>query len=212
VPLTRLPPGQVAAIVTSLEMRDRPRPRPLPDSDLRLVRWPAPEPAKYRALFRRVGEPWLWFSRLVMSDAELTRIIRNPGVQVFAVEDRAAVEVGMLELDFREPATCELSFFGLVPELAGRGHGRWLMAQALAGAHLHARPPLRARLLPRPGLHAVRPRGRDVRRPALERPPSRKRRPARADHQVILVIARSAATKQSREPGRAFWIASLRSQ
>jgi GNAT superfamily N-acetyltransferase len=131
VPLTRLPPGQVAAIVTSLEMRDRPRPRPLPDSDLRLVRWPAPEPAKYRALFRRVGEPWLWFSRLVMSDAELTRIIRNPGVQVFAVEDRAAVEVGMLELDFREPATCELSFFGLVPELAGRGHGRWLMAQAL---------------------------------------------------------------------------------
>jgi GNAT superfamily N-acetyltransferase len=132
VPLTRLPPSQVAAIVTSLEMRERPRPRPLPDSDLRLVRWPAPEPAKYRALFRRVGEPWLWFSRLVMSDAELTRIIRDPAVQVFAVEDRAGIEVGMLELDFREPATCELSFFGLVPELAGRGHGRWLMAQALA--------------------------------------------------------------------------------
>jgi GNAT superfamily N-acetyltransferase len=132
VPLTPLPPRQVAAIVTSLEMRERPRPRPLPDSNLRLVGWPMPEPGKYRALFRRVGEPWLWFSRLVMSDAELTRIIRNPGVQVFAVEDRAGIEVGMLELDFREPATCELSFFGLVPELAGRGHGRWLMAQALA--------------------------------------------------------------------------------
>ena len=27
---------------------------------------------------------------------------------------------------------CEIGFFGLVPELAGQGHGRWLMAQAMA--------------------------------------------------------------------------------
>src|SRR3546814_7755973 len=38
----------------------------------------------------------------------------------------------MLELDFRHPGQCELSYVGLVPDLAGQGHGRWLMAHALA--------------------------------------------------------------------------------
>ena len=37
----------------------------------------------------------------------------------------------MLELDFRTPGACELSYVGLVHELTGQGHGRWLMAQAL---------------------------------------------------------------------------------
>lgn len=132
--LVPVPSGQIATIVTSLEMRDRPKPRPMPSSDLRLVRWPHPELTKYRALFRRVGEPWLWFSRLVLPDDDATRIITDERVRIFAVEDRAGIEVGMLELDFRESGECELAYFGLVPELAGRGHGRWLMAQALAMA------------------------------------------------------------------------------
>lgn len=132
--LTPIPAGQVATIVTSLEMRARPKPRPLPASDLRLTRWTQPGLARYRALFRRVGEPWLWFSRLVIPDADVTRIIEDGRVHIFAVEDRAGIEVGMLELDFREPGQCELAYFGLVPELAGKGHGRWLMTQALAMA------------------------------------------------------------------------------
>ena len=37
----------------------------------------------------------------------------------------------MLELDFRVEGTCELSYFGLVPELTGKGNGGWLMARAL---------------------------------------------------------------------------------
>jgi GNAT superfamily N-acetyltransferase len=122
---------QIATVVTALEMLERPRPRPLPDSPLRLVRWPQPDPAKYRALFRRVGEPWLWFSRLVMDEERLVGIIQDPKVHVYAVADRAGIEVGMLELDFRAEGACELGFVGLVPELAGQGHGGWLMAHAL---------------------------------------------------------------------------------
>lgn len=113
-------------------MRERPRPRPLPPSPLRFVRWPAPGPAKYRALFARVGAPWLWFSRLVLAEPALLAIVRDPAVEVHAVLDRAGIEVGLLELDFRSPGQCELAYFGFVPELAGRGHGRWLMAHALA--------------------------------------------------------------------------------
>jgi GNAT superfamily N-acetyltransferase len=132
--LIPVPAGEVAAIVTTLEMRRRPAMRPLPESRLRLAAWDRPSPDKYRTLFRRVGAPWLWFSRLTMDDAALTRIIHDPDVAIFAVVDPAGIEIGMLELDFREPHSCELSYFGLIPELAGQGHGRWLMAQALSRA------------------------------------------------------------------------------
>jgi GNAT superfamily N-acetyltransferase len=127
-----VPQDHVATIVTALEMREKPKPRAMPMSEFRLVRWAAPDSDKYRALFRRVGSPWLWFSRLVMAEEQLRAILDHPGVEVFAVVDRAGIEVGMLELDLREPGTCELSYVGLIPELAGKGHGRWLMANALA--------------------------------------------------------------------------------
>ncbi len=130
--LTPVAPGELAAVVTSLEMRERPKPRPLPTSPLRLTRWKAPTPDAYRALFRRVGAPWLWFSRLLLDDAALAAIIGHPAVEVSAVVDRTGIEIGLLELDFRIPGQCEIAFFGLVPELAGKGHGRWLMANALA--------------------------------------------------------------------------------
>ena len=132
--LMPVPDDHVATIVTTLEMTRRPPLRAMPDAPLRLVRWPTPAPDKYRTLFARVGAPWLWFSRLAMDEAALTAIIDDPRVQVFAAIDRTGVEVGMLELDFRTPETCEIGYFALVPELAGRGHGRWLMAQALAHA------------------------------------------------------------------------------
>lgn len=125
-------PGEAAAIVTSLEMRARPRPAPMPVSALRLVRWERPPPARYRALFRRIGAPWLWFSRLVTDDAGLSAILDDPRVRLWVAVDRAGIEVGMIELDFRRAGECELSYFGLIPELVGKGHGRWLMANALA--------------------------------------------------------------------------------
>jgi len=134
VALTAVAPDQVATIVTTLEMRARPPLRPMPASPFRLVRWDRPAPDRYRALFRRVGARWLWFSRLVMDDAALEAIVHDPGIAVFAAIDRAGIEIGMLELDFRDPGTCELSYVGLVPELAGKGHGDWLMAEALARA------------------------------------------------------------------------------
>jgi GNAT superfamily N-acetyltransferase len=126
--LTELPADHVGAVVTYLEMRERPKPRPLPDSQLRLVRWRDVDPGKYRTLFRRVGGRWLWYSRLAMDDETL---LANVG-EVHAVLDPRGIEVGMIELDFRAPGACLIRFLGLVPELAGKGHGRWLFAQTLA--------------------------------------------------------------------------------
>jgi GNAT superfamily N-acetyltransferase len=128
---TPVPAGYLAAIVTSFEMNMRPSLRAMPSSELRLERWQTPMTEKYLMLFRRVGAPWLWTSRLAMGAAQLTAIIHDPDVHIWAVSDRAGIEIGILELDFRIKGACEIAFFGLVPELNGAGHGRWLMAMAL---------------------------------------------------------------------------------
>ena len=129
--LTPVPPDQLATVVTTLEMHERPRPRPLPSSRLRLVRWAAPDPAKYRVLFRRVGGPWLWYSRLVLDDAKLIAVTHRAETQVHAVVDPAGIEVGLLELSHPSATLCTLDYVGLVPELVGDGHGGWLMTLAM---------------------------------------------------------------------------------
>ena len=121
---------QLVAVVTFLEMREAPK-LPVPASPLSLRRVDNPRPDTYRELFRKVGERWLWFSRLIMPDEELAAIIQHPELKLFEVTDEAGEAVGMLELDYREAGACELSFVGLTPELSGQGHGRWLLAEAV---------------------------------------------------------------------------------
>ena len=128
--LDALKDGEIAAVVTYLEMLEPPREDP-PPSPLTIKPMSKPDMNDYRRLFRLVGERWLWFSRLILEDAKLAAIIRHPKVELFAVVDEGGGEVGMLELDFREAGQCELAFVGLMPELSGQGHGRWLLAEAL---------------------------------------------------------------------------------
>jgi GNAT superfamily N-acetyltransferase len=123
--------GDVATVVTFLEMRAKTTQQEVPASPLSLKRIENPQPDAYRTLFRQVGSPWLWFSRLVMIDTALAAIIQHPDVHFYAVVDETGREVGMLELDFREAGEGELSFVGLIPELSGQGHGRWLLAEAV---------------------------------------------------------------------------------
>ncbi len=127
--------GDLACIVTALEMRAPPadlrRLTPEDDVPIQLVRWKDCSPEKYRALYKRVGGPWLWWARLVKNDAELTEILSDSCVQLYAVVDRARVEIGIVELDFRVEGECEIVFFGLIPGATGKGFGKWLMRKAL---------------------------------------------------------------------------------
>ena len=125
--------GELAAVVTHLEMREPPG-HPAPSSALSLRRMQKPGLDDYRALFRLVGSHWLWFSRLIMDDAKLAAIVQHPDVELYCVIDEDGRDCGMVELDFRIAKECELAFIGLVPELAGKGHGRWLLAEALRRA------------------------------------------------------------------------------
>lgn len=128
---TDVPAGKLATVVTTLEMSarvaSRPDPAPAPWA---LRAEPRPGLDWYRDLYRRVGEDWLWFSRLRMGDAALAAILHDPAVAVFALSVEGRDE-GLLELDFREPDVCELAFFGVTTRQIGNGAGRWMMNRAI---------------------------------------------------------------------------------
>ena len=127
---TDLAPGKLAAMVTYLEMR-APAPSLLvKSSDFKIRHERQPNLESYRKLFRRVGEHWLWFSRLRMSDDELKAILHDPAVDVFVLRC-AGEDHGLLEFDRRYMPDIELSFFGVTQEMIGQGAGRTLLAYAL---------------------------------------------------------------------------------
>lgn len=129
-----VPAGKLANMVTCLEMFGRPAARPLPPANgLRVERWPTPAVDEYRDLYRRVGEEWLWVSRLVMPDAELEAILTDPLIEIYVLTDGER-RLGLLELDFREEGECEIAFFGVVTEAIGNGSGRILMNAAIENA------------------------------------------------------------------------------
>ena len=128
-----IPAGKIAAVVTHLEMTERPALRPDRPGAWTLRRVEAPDLNWFRDLYRRVGEEWLWFSRLQMKDTQLAAIIHSPLVEVYALVQDGRDE-GLLELDFREAGQCELAYFGVTGKLVGSGAGRWLMNRALERA------------------------------------------------------------------------------
>ncbi|KMO11166.1 GCN5 family acetyltransferase [Methylobacterium platani JCM 14648] len=131
---TAVPPTHLATVVTYLERREPPPPRsrdPLPLAAI------GADVARYRALYRAVGESWLWFGRARVSDDALAGILGDPDVEALALTE-AGRDVGLLELDWRRPGEAELVYFGLVPEAVGQGRGQRLMEEALH--HAFARP------------------------------------------------------------------------
>lgn len=135
-----LPPGKIASVVTYLEMRTPSADREAPPSDFTLRRVATPDLDWYRRLYREIGEPWLWFSRLRMSDDELRAILNDSAVDVFALAQHGS-DIGIAEYDARRMPDIELSFFGVVPTFIGKGAGRALLDQSLR--HVWNRQPQR---------------------------------------------------------------------
>ncbi len=127
---TDLPPGKIANIVTYLEMRAAPDlPRAL-RPDLLVRRLASPDLDWYRALYRRMGEPWLWFSRAVMPDARLNRLIADPTTEIHVLK-RDGAPLGFAELSRAVSGEVEVALFGVVPEATGTGAARFLMEETL---------------------------------------------------------------------------------
>ena len=123
---TDLAPGKVAAVVTYLEMLELPADPNASGGSITLRRVENPQPGWYREIFRRAGEPWLWFSRLEMTDEQLSALLNAPTAELFIAEKDGA-EIGMAELDRSQPGEVEITFFALYPEATGKGLGRPFM-------------------------------------------------------------------------------------
>ena len=129
-----VPRGKVAAGVTVLEMTAKADTQPVPaPAGWTLTRITQPTCDWYRALFRKVGEDWLWFGRTLLSDAALDAILQDPKMHIYTLR-KGDVDGGLLELDFRTPGACELAYFGLTADLMGSGAGRFLMNTAIEKA------------------------------------------------------------------------------
>ena len=127
----QVPEGHLATVVTHLEMRTRPEPRPVTQPEgLELVKQSSVAPNIYKQLFRAIGEDYLWFSRLHMTDDELAAIFADPNYDLYTLQ-KDGRDLALLELDFRKANECELAFFGLTSDLIGTGAGRYLMNQAI---------------------------------------------------------------------------------
>lgn len=125
-----VPDGKIAAVVTHLRMLQKPMRRAEVQSSWHLRHVTTPDLNWFRDLYRRIGENWLWFVRLQMTDEQLAERLFMPGKEIHVLSDGGCDE-GLLEFQFRDPGDCEVVFFGVTSKLLGNGAGRWLMNRAL---------------------------------------------------------------------------------
>ncbi len=77
---------------------------------------------QYRRLYNTVGAPYVWWLRRIMSDRELTLLLRHPAISIHVVSVNG-VEAGFYELDTSHWPAVNLSYFGLMPHAVGKGFG-----------------------------------------------------------------------------------------
>jgi ribosomal protein S18 acetylase RimI-like enzyme len=168
------PDGKLPITITHLEMAqaDWTRRGQPPDIGVTLERVAAPTAAFYRELYDRVGRPWLWYERRLLSDAALQTLLDQPGHELHVARHDGDL-VGYIELSQEE-----LLFFGLTLAYVGRRIGPWLLDQAIERAFARgtARLGLNTNTLDHPraldtyrraGFHVVRSESRELQDPRV---------------------------------------------
>ena len=122
--------GRLPITITHLEMApaDWTRRGQPPAIAVMLERVAAPTAAFYRELYDRVGRPWLWYERRLLSDAALQTLLDQPGHELHVARHDGDL-VGYIELSPEE-----LLFFGLTLAYVGRRIGPWLLDRAIERA------------------------------------------------------------------------------
>lgn len=129
--ITVLPKGKLATLVTYLALEPVARLPSTPLSyGLDFERITGTDYARYLAIFRQIGAPWLWFSRLAMAQAEVVAILDDPANQAYIVR-RDGQDIGLCEIDCRNRQEAELAYLGLIPQACGQGFGRIMLDHAI---------------------------------------------------------------------------------
>lgn len=133
-----LPLGKLRQTITYLEMTAPPPSLGVGSMHPRLGASAQLSPEAYRALYRAVGERWLWWERLVLADAELAVILDDPRVEIRLLrvdgETAGYCEIDRRSQDGTSDDSAEIAFLGLKPAFTGRGLGPVLLAGTLCAA------------------------------------------------------------------------------
>lgn len=127
--LHEVPAGKVAAVVTYLEMATPAASEAKPFPTGYVAARETLDNESYRALFRAIGEPWLWTSRLTQDDDSLRAVLANDDTALWVIRYNGT-PIGLVELDFTAAGICEFAFFGMVKSATGQGLGGPMMALA----------------------------------------------------------------------------------
>ena len=127
-------PGQrVRYTVTYLEMTARPA-TPIPHvptgSPLALIAAENPPVEYFLYLYNAVGAAYEWTDWLKHTRQQQEAFVGDPKVELFTLMVDGWPG-GFFVLDTRQPDTCDLAFFGLVPQAMGRGLGAWFLGCAI---------------------------------------------------------------------------------
>jgi GNAT superfamily N-acetyltransferase len=109
------------------------KPSPPPAEDVRIEEAPECTASFYRYLYSEVGRDHRWTDRLAWTDERIRAHLTTPGVSVHVAYVRGT-PAGYYELTRHPDGSCELSYFGLLPEFQGRGLGRHLLTRATQDA------------------------------------------------------------------------------
>ena len=129
-----LQPGDpIDYVVTYLEMEARPTaptpPRPV-NLNIALLLAEDPPPEYFLYLYKTVGEVHEWTDWFQKEPGEVKAFVGNPKVLLYSLM-LDGWPGGFFMLDSRDPGTCDLAYFGLVPQAVGRGLGTWFLATAV---------------------------------------------------------------------------------
>lgn len=84
----------------------------------------------YLALYRSVGDPLQWDSRLRVDPVELATFLCDDTCAIFVLRESGAA-VGICEFEGFGQTDVELTHFGLIPSAQGRGMGSYLLDECL---------------------------------------------------------------------------------
>ncbi len=126
--------ASVAVDVTFLRMDRRPAdPPPALPPGVKVTEARRCSIGFYRYLYDTVGHDYVWWLRRTLTDAELGRVLADPGVTIHVLY-KDGEPAGFYELDRRNRPLVNLSYFGLMPHAIGAGLGRAFLGQAVAEA------------------------------------------------------------------------------
>lgn len=117
--------------ITSLEMTspDELREGRAPPSPIELREVGLNDAALCRDTWTRIGAPHGWTRRTSWSDAQWRERVSSPEVHAWLASVNGEV-AGYLELEAEADGVVGIAFFGLVPELVGKGFGGAFLTQA----------------------------------------------------------------------------------